>query len=242
MECQFPDAMLSNGTSGGAYVADAGFVSQPVLHIASRGLTVLPFADCSPDLQRAVVADLSRSWPETAGSEALISAHWQGADALFVLLQKQATHECKPVGAVAVDRQRFHAFISHLYVWEKSRNKGYAKLLMAFAEFYVRRLALSQARVWCETRLVDFYAAQGYRVETAQVDGGEVDNGKPEVMRQTTGHASNHRSCVKPQASALSSTPHACAAEKPGPDENDNENKNPDLVVVMVKDLVATSA
>ena len=167
------------------YSADAGMVCATVETDLDTGETIQPFQllpvplpgpvpGPAPSARAETLAALAAEWPEVdaafvaakfgcgghAGS-AGSSSGGSSSDVLYVMTDRGGRF----VGCVAVDRERFHPFVSHLLVRPDRRGRGVGARLLEFAVAYVAKLGFSEAKLWCEGRLRPFYSAHGWSTE-----------------------------------------------------------------------------
>jgi GNAT superfamily N-acetyltransferase len=69
------------------------------------------------------------------------------------------------IGAVAVDRKNFEPFMSHLYVDEALRKRGYGERLVEHAIEYARAFKFNTLKLWCEVAMIPYYRNKGWVVE-----------------------------------------------------------------------------
>lgn len=151
----------------GQFQADVGYV-YPVSVEHNNGFRTRPFARLTDiDVKDAVLHHLSE---EFGCSLERVEREWtHGPDALYVCTtNNNNTNKSSLVGFVAVDRQRFRPYVSHLYVIEEHRGKGVASQLLELAETSALEMGFSEVRLWCKFPLVGFYSKRGY--EEYQMD------------------------------------------------------------------------
>ena len=162
---EIPEAHLRESTQQCHFKADAGYVCPLMMHDEKYRLKIVPFFLCDELMQSVVLKRLQKVWSNVDAS--FVQGNFVATDSLFVMIENDQTF----VGCVGVDRQNFYAFISHLYVVSEMRHHGYGRLLMMFAEKYVGRYGLTEARLWCDPGLENFYKKLGYHAERQMADG-----------------------------------------------------------------------
>ena len=153
-------------------MADAGMVH--TLEVTfDDGCEVRPYQQHDPPVRRKVEELLDAEWGSGASGpvidEAMILSKWPGADVLYVM-----TDGGSVVGCVAVDRERFFPFVSHLCIAGHRRGRGDGRRLLDVAEQYAGGLGFTEIKIWCSDTLVPFYAKSGWSVEDRTAAGVHV--------------------------------------------------------------------
>jgi GNAT superfamily N-acetyltransferase len=138
--------------------ADIGTVYP--LRVDGSEYTIVPFQKAQPDVQAVVVEKLHVLNPDL--TIAYILEHWCGSDVFYVMVGAGASDF---IGAVAVDRKNFEPFMSHLYVDEAFRKRGYGERLVEHAIEYARAFKFKTLSLWCEAAMIPYYRKAGWVVE-----------------------------------------------------------------------------
>jgi len=149
---------------------DTGWICP--IHYNEKGMKILPYQECSNEIQEEVCKYLLDEWDEEAKIDTLDDTHhyitrnWHGGDILYVLIKnknnKKENNEL--LGFVAIDRKQFYPFVSHIYIIPSKRKNGYGKLLLEFSIEYTKALEFTECRLWCESKLVSYYEKNGWKV------------------------------------------------------------------------------
>lgn len=144
-----------------SYHADVGIIC-PLIY-KKDSICIEPYSVISQQNQKNISNLIVEFWPEY--NEDFIKTNFTERDVLYVC------HDTKNViGCVAIDRKRFFPFISTLFVDKNNRKKGFAKLLLYFAETFIKEYNFSVSHLWCTTNLVDFYKKHGYEFKEKEDD------------------------------------------------------------------------
>ena len=123
---------------------------------------IMPYTQQPAAVQNAACDALSAEWGSHITDE-YIRRTWADADVLYVAADADGAF----AGCMAVDRKKFFPFISHLIVDPGHRSHGYGSRLLKLGEDYAKTLTFTEVKLWCDTKLVPYYVARGYRVEEA---------------------------------------------------------------------------
>lgn len=144
-------------------------------------LRATTYGQCPPDLQATVAAALLAEWPQDfamqnaatpEGVRAVLLKNyetWKATRAaLFVFWDSAASPSPPPfVGTVSVEYSLTATYapcIANVFVHPALRRFGFGKLLVGFAERFLKRHSMSAAYLWCEPSLVGYYEKRGYKV------------------------------------------------------------------------------
>lgn len=140
--------------------ADIGTVYP--LRVDGPEYTIVPFQKAPPDVQAVLVEKLQVLNPDL--TIAYVLEHWCGSDVFYVMVGAGAAAS-DFIGAVAVDRKNFEPFMSHLYVDEALRKRGYGERLVEHAIEYARAFKFKTLSLWCEAAMLPYYRKTGWVVE-----------------------------------------------------------------------------
>ena len=146
------------------YQADVGLICPMTYFQPETGIQIQPFFMLDLDMQNSVVSRLEKEWNEI--DHDFIDKNWsQGGDILYVAFNfGDAPNNI--IGTIAVDRKGFTPFISTVYVCPMYRGFGYSKILITFAETFIKEvLHFKESHLWCEEAMLDFYFNLGYSIE-----------------------------------------------------------------------------
>lgn len=142
--------------------ADIGTVTP--IEVYSADFCIIPYQSCRLDAQNEIAmklhslnADISRHY---------IIDNWKGSDIMYVMISGNA-----PIGSIAVDRKNFEPFISHLYVDEAYRKKGYGKRLLEHGIEYSRAFKFNAVKLWCEEAMIPYYIKHGWEKDKYTAQG-----------------------------------------------------------------------
>jgi len=144
---------------------DTGWVCP--IHYNEKGKKILPYQECSKDIQKRVCKHLFNEWSEESKLDDIDETHyyitrnWKSGDILYILIDDDKD---QLLGFVAIDRKQFYPFISHLFVVPSHRKNGYGKLLMDFSIEYIKAIEFTDARLWCKRSLVPYYENYGWEI------------------------------------------------------------------------------
>lgn len=155
------------------FEADRGYV-RPCCY-QDTNISIMPFQRCSELLKQVVASAILNAWPEESNGttidevESYILRHWSAGDLMYVCTENlsQPDH-VSFIGCVAIDTTNFFPCLSHLYVDEKYRHRGFSKVLIEFAETVMVIHKFPESRLWCRPSLHDFYSKQGYTTDGNQ--------------------------------------------------------------------------
>ena len=138
------------------YHADIGLVCP--IKVSSKDYTCDLYQDCPDTIQINVIIALRSEWGDEYTHEYVLKK-WNFTNTLYVIYLSNV------VGFIAIDRQYFYPFISHLYVCPSERGRGYSKHLLYIGEKYIKSMTFNKARVWCKKHLIDYYTGMGWEIE-----------------------------------------------------------------------------
>ncbi|NBU33907.1 GNAT family N-acetyltransferase [bacterium] len=157
------------------FSSDAGLVYPLVYN--SSGLSIVTFQSVSEDVKLWVAERLLEVWSKEAEISSItdavnyISTHFRYGDIFYVLFV-----HAEPIGFMGMDTKNWIPFLSHLYIDNRYRNKGYAKLLLDFGRKWATHRQFSEYKLFCKPELVYFYRKRGFE---------EIDNNGPYVIMKT---------------------------------------------------------
>lgn len=142
------------------------------------------FAECSSDIQDQVAATLFEEWRADLAKQAVQSpadfkdmilknfATWNTAKAAFLIFfeelpQKAIGQHIPFLGTISFQYTIASAFspcFANLYIHPARRKHGYGKILVGFAERYMKKKRMKRLYLWCHEHLVAYYEKQGYAV------------------------------------------------------------------------------
>lgn len=151
------------------FLADVGYVSPLVYNDTQKKVEIKLFRHCDEIQQGAAAQFLCSHWSSEIKCESVEQAKEYilknfSASNLFYLLLFGG----KCIGCVGIDRKNFYPFLSHLYVQQSWRSKGFAKALLQFAEAMVISYGFNEVRIWCEPHLQKFYENMSWKQENVQ--------------------------------------------------------------------------
>lgn len=167
------------------FEADVGYVRP--CHYETSSIHIVPFQRSSSVLKRTVASAILKEWPRESNCkttdevETYILKHWGAGDLLYVCADK--LHDDSFIGCIAIDRKNFFPYISHLYVDDKYRRRGFSKILIEFAETVMTIQRYRESRLWCDPYLQNFYTKQGY------INDGSQDGHL--IMKKTLQHCAD---------------------------------------------------
>ena len=137
------------------------------------------YTQCSQDLQRLVAAALFTEWTTDFSLQSVTTAtqcrdlflknygDWKSTRATLFVLTDAQVPGVPFVGTVSLQytiTSSYSPCIANVFVHPSLRGYGFGKLLMSFAEKFLKRSKMTTAYVWCEPELVGFYEKRGYKV------------------------------------------------------------------------------
>lgn len=131
------------------------------LRVDGPDYIIVPFQKARHDVQAILVEKLQVLNPDL--TIAYILENWRGSDVFYVMVGPGTGGDF--IGAVAVDRKNFEPFMSHLYVDEAFRRKGYGERLIEHAIEYARAFKFKTLSLWCEGALIPYYHKIGWIVD-----------------------------------------------------------------------------
>jgi len=147
------------------FQADKGLVCPMI--VKSSQYTIKPYIEQPVHIQMDVVKALQSEWGSMYSDE-YIKKTWTEGDVLYVMtddIQNSNQTLVEFMGCVAVDRQRFIPFISHLYIIPKFRNRGLGDRLLQLGENYAHSFGFTEVKLWCAPKLKAFYIKRGWKAE-----------------------------------------------------------------------------
>lgn len=136
--------------------ADIGTVTP--IELYAKDFCIIPYQSAKINTQKEL-ADKLHSLNKDISREYILE-NWRGSDVMYVMI---SGNDC--IGSVAVDRKNFEPFISHLYVDEIYRNKGYGKKLLEYGILYSREFKFNIVKLWCEQTMIPYYEKLGWKNE-----------------------------------------------------------------------------
>lgn len=133
--------------------ADIGTVTP--IEVYASDFCIIPYQSAKIDTQHEL-ADKLHSL-NTDISRDYILENWKGSDVMYIMI---SGNNC--IGSVAVDRKNFEPFISHLYVDELYRNKGYGKRLLEHGILYSKEFKFNTVKLWCDEEMIPYYEKLGW--------------------------------------------------------------------------------
>lgn len=111
------------------------------------------------DMKVKFINNVSKEWPHL--THEMIQKTWSGgSDIMYVYHIDNDI-----IGCVAIDRLAFNPYISHLYVVDEFRKKGYGSILLQTAEFCIKEMGFSESRLSCHVDLLPYYETKNYKIE-----------------------------------------------------------------------------
>lgn len=136
--------------------ADIGTVTP--IELYAKDFCIIPYQSAKINTQKEL-ADKLHSLNKDISREYILE-NWRGSDVMYVMISGNDF-----IGSVAVDRKNFEPFISHLYVDEIYRNKGYGKKLLEYGILYSREFKFNIVKLWCEQTMIPYYEKLGWKNE-----------------------------------------------------------------------------
>jgi GNAT superfamily N-acetyltransferase len=138
-----------------------------------------PYTQCSQELQRLVAAALFAEWSTDFALQGVTNAEqcrdlflknyadWKSTRAVLFVLTDPRVPGAPFVGTASLEYTLTSAYspcIANVFVHPSLRGYGFGKLLMSFAEKYLKKSKMTAAYLWCDPGLVGFYEKRGYKV------------------------------------------------------------------------------
>jgi predicted GNAT family acetyltransferase len=134
--------------------ADIGTVYP--IKVISDNFIIEPYQKTPKDIQITAINKLKELNPDI--SNEYILENWKGSNVMYLMY----SIDNKFIGSVAVDRNNFEPFISHLYVSITYRKKGYGERLLSHGIEYAKSFKFNQVKLWCADELVPYYVKTGW--------------------------------------------------------------------------------
>ena len=153
------------------HYADIGLACPTEAH--SNNYDIIPFQYIAIEQQNIISHYLQKQWGNKKNYTVdSILEEWPLIDALYVMVhnKKYKRQNNNVIGCIAIDRKFFFPFISHFYVAQELRGKGYGTVLIDFALKTVKILGFNKCKLWCEVNQIDYYKKLGWDIED-QKDG-----------------------------------------------------------------------
>jgi GNAT superfamily N-acetyltransferase len=136
------------------------------------GITVSHYYQCSnviqEEIQKNLYVEFEEDFTKHGGHRAFLKSLQEFGDwresqkVLFVGIDSVNTF----LGTVSIEYARDSLLtpcIANVFVHPLYRNKGYGKLLVKFAEKYIKKKGLSTSYLWCKKELELYYEKMGYK-------------------------------------------------------------------------------
>lgn len=145
-------------------------------------LAATPYLACPPAIQSAVADALFAEWPQDFAlqnvtttaqcRDALLKNYglWKKDHTVLFVLTDAAIRTAPFVGTVSLEYSLTSSYspcIANVFVHPTLRRYGFGRVLMSFAEKYLKKQKMTAAYLWCDPDLVGFYEKRGYTVVDA---------------------------------------------------------------------------
>jgi len=144
-----------------SYQADVDFFCPQMLE--TNLYYIIPYDLTKGHIRKELINMLNSEWENY--SDEFILSNWQNQDIFYVLVSNIEDSQGEFIGTIAIDRKMFYPFISQLYINKKYRSLGYAKILIDFANQYIKSMGFDESRLWCDEELIPFYKKLGWIIE-----------------------------------------------------------------------------
>jgi N-acetylglutamate synthase-like GNAT family acetyltransferase len=133
-------------------------------------MRVKRYEECEEEIREECCKNMLREWGGINGvkdmkeQDEFIKKVWKNDEIFYVMTDETF------IGCMGIDKKNPVAMLTHLYITDENRKKGYASHLLKIGEEYIRKKKWNVLFLACEEKLYRFYKKRGYE-QTGQQDG-----------------------------------------------------------------------